>query len=315
MTRRAASLGLIAVALVLSGCGLGAGRKITGSKAVEVHVTRDYGRGAIDSATVRSFPAGETVMKLLQREFEVTTRFGGGFVQSIEGLPGGSDDGRKVDWFYYVNGIEAAKGAAETKVTAGDRIWWDRHDWGVAMDVPAVVGSFPEPFIHGTDSKRAPLVLQCGGEERTCDEVAERLDKAGVVGVSRSAGTGTGQGAKLQRVLVGPWSSIRTDPAARLLETGPQKSGVFARPVDGGAGLQLLDARGEVRDTLGAGGGLVAATRFGAQQPTWVVTGVDDAGVAAAAAAFSESTLEDEFAIAVDDGKAVGLPYAPDLQR
>ena len=40
--------------------------------------------------------------------------------------------------------------------------------------------------------------------------------------------------------------------------------------------------------TLGSGGGLLAATRIEAQQPTWLVTGVDAAGVAASAAALSE---------------------------
>ena len=68
-------------------------------------------------------------MRLLQRDFEVETRYGGGFVQEIDGVGGGRAGGRRVDWFYYVNGIEAATGAAERRVSAGDRIWWDHHDW------------------------------------------------------------------------------------------------------------------------------------------------------------------------------------------
>ena len=46
------------------------------------------------------------------------------------------------------------------------------------------------------------------------------------------------------------------------------------------------------------------------QQPTWVVTGTDDAGVAAAARAFAagESALGDKFALAIADDQAVPLP-------
>lgn len=307
MTRRGCSLLLAVVAVALGGCGLGAGRQIEGPKTVDVQVTQDFGAKRVDSASVKSFRKGETVMQLLQSEFEVETAYGGGFVQSIEGLPGGGDQG-DVDWFYFVNGIEASTGAAERKVTAGDRIWWDRRDWSGAQRIPAVVGSFPEPFIHGTATKRAPLTLQCNAEERDCGLVEQRLKDAGVVGTARTTGVGTGTGRTLVRVLIGPWSAIRDDPAARLLEGGPQKSGVFAKPAADGKSIELLDSRGEVRQTLGSGGGIIAATRYDDQQPTWVVTGVDEAGVAAAANAFDRDDLRDRFAVAVADGEPFGLP-------
>jgi hypothetical protein len=60
--------------------------------------------------------------------------------------------------------------------------------------------------------------------------------------------------------------------------------------------------------TLGPGGGLLAATRIEAQQPTWIVTGVDGPGVAAAAAALTEDELQDRFAIGIEQGRTVPLP-------
>ena len=86
------------------------------------------------------------------------------------------------------------------------------------------------------------------------------------------------------RVLVGPWNTINADPVARLLAGGPQRSGVFANfaGVEPSVGLTLLDARGRVAETLGRGAGLVAALRPDDGPPTWVVTGTDAAGVAAA---------------------------------
>ena len=46
-------------------------------------------------------------------------------------------------------------GAGEATSTPGDRIWWDYRDWSEAYRVPAVVGSLPEPFLHGYDGERA----------------------------------------------------------------------------------------------------------------------------------------------------------------
>ena len=70
----------------------------------------------------------------------------------------------------------------------------------------------------------------------------------------------------------------------------------------------LLDVHGRIVRTLSSGGGLLAATRIEAQQPTWIVTGVDAAGVSASAAALTEQELTDHFSIAVEEGRTVPLP-------
>ena len=63
--------------------------------------------------------------------------------------------------------------------------------------------------------------------------------------------------------------------------------------------------------TLGAGGGLVAATRLGGEAPTWIVTGTDRVGLAAAAAVLEEKALSRHFAVAVEDGRPTALPLLP----
>jgi len=296
------------VLLVLAGCGPGSDRSVDGPTDVNVLITRDFGAGELRDSDTTDIPAGETVMRLLQRgDYGVETRYGGGFVQTLDGLSAGRDDeNRPVDWFYYVNGIEADEGAASRTVTAGDRIWWDRHDWGTAQRVPAVVGSWPEPFLLGPGGKRLPLTIVCAGEERSCDEVQTRLAGEGIEDTASSS-IGTNTGAKVLRILVGPWDSIRADPAAQQLEEGPSVSGVFARP-SASDGFELLDEKGEVAATHTDSVGLVAATRFGEQQPTWVVTGTDDTGVAAAAAALRTDVLAGSFAVAVVEGRGEPLP-------
>jgi hypothetical protein len=301
--------GLLLLALVpaLAGCGLGAGDAPSGP-GTQLTVSRDFGVDEMGSSKQTKVPAGETVMRLLQRKFEVQTRYGGGFVQKIDGIGGGRRSGRPVDWFFYVNGIEADRGAAAWRLAPGDRVWWDHHDWGAAMRIPAVVGSFPAPFVSAAKGKRVPVRIDCGASaRRTCGEVQKRLEAAGArVGGMSIIGSQADKG--VLRLVVGRWSEVRRDPAARRVEGGPQVSGVYALPSARGDRFELLDPRGRGVRALGAGSGLVAATSFLDQQPTWVVAGTDDAGVAAAAAALDENRLREHFAVAIESGREIPLP-------
>ena len=144
----AAALALSAAAV--AGCGLGPGKD---EGEVELTVTRDYGSTFMlqNSDSIRE---SDTVLRVLDRNSDITTRYGGGFIQSIDGLAGGQSGGRRSDWFFYVNGVESPIGSAEYDPSGGDRIWWDYRDWTAAMRVPTVVGSWPEPFLHGFQGHR-----------------------------------------------------------------------------------------------------------------------------------------------------------------
>ena len=72
-------------------------------------------------------PAGISAMEALRRKADVETRYGGRFVQSIDGLEGSSSS--QQDWFYFVNGYEADLSAADYELHDGDVLWWDRRSW------------------------------------------------------------------------------------------------------------------------------------------------------------------------------------------
>lgn len=298
----AAAIALGVIAALLCGCGLGAGPAPGG---VRLTVTREFGSRQVKPRDGLHVRGQETIMSLLMRNFTVGTRYGGGFVESIDGHSGGSAGGEPIDWFYYVNGVEAAQGAAQTTVHRGDVIWWDLHDWSQAQEVPAVVGSFPEPFLHGVEGKRLPVRLECAQiQGAACRAVEKRLSAIGVPAAIAPLGP-AGEVPDTLRVLVGPWSAVRRAPAAQQLEQGPGVSGVYARPQAAGASLQLLDQRGRAARTLGAGAGLIAATRYSGEQPVWVVSGTDGSGVQRAAKAFDRSALADRFAVALEPAGAV----------
>jgi Domain of unknown function (DUF4430) len=295
----------VAVAVALAGCGLGAGK---GTSNVALTVSRDFGTVLVGSASETHLPGSQTVMRLLERTFHVTTRYGGGFVQSINGLSGTAS---RRDWFYYVNGLQASLGAAGTSVHRGDRIWWDLHDWSATDSVPAVVGSFPEPFVHGTGGRRLPTTLACASDAgAACKVVASEFQSIGVA--APTALIGTGAGPDSLAVVVGTWRDIHGELAATLIEHGPGSSGVYARFTGpSGSSLKLLNPAGLVVRTLGAGAGLIAATGQSATGTVWLITGTDVAGVSAAAAAFTPSRLRDHFALAVQGKTDLPVPLEP----
>jgi hypothetical protein len=229
-----------ALPVAVAGCGLGAGK---GTSGVTLTVTRDFGAVSVGSVADRRTPGSQTVMRMLERSFRVSTRYGGGFVQSINGLAGTS---ARRDWFYYVNGIEASLGAAGTSVNRGDRIWWDLHDWSATDSIPAVVGSFPEPFVHGTGGRRLPTTLACAADAgAACKRVASEFQAIGVP--APTALIGTGSGSDSLAVVVGTWRDIKGELAATLVEHGPAASGIYARFTGPSrSSLQLLNPKGQV---------------------------------------------------------------------
>jgi Domain of unknown function (DUF4430) len=324
----------VAIALVLvgalaaAGCGLGPGASLP---AVRLTVTRDFGSRPLLSRSVGDVTEADTAMRVLERGADIATRYGGGFVQSIDGVESGHRGGHPFDWFFYVNGVESTVGAAAYALHGGESVWWDYRDWSAAESVPAVVGSWPEPFADGYEGRRRPVEVECLGAAAAaaCAEVRNRLRSAvgypHMTGINHS-GTGSGRGGTGGiQVLVGPWAQVRKDPAAAQIEAGPQASGVFAKFAppqrsavgyphmtginhSGSFALWGLGEDGRAARAFGPGAGLVAATRRGEDPPTWVVTGATAAGARAAAGLLDAADLRDHYAVAVEAGKEAPLP-------
>ncbi len=190
----------------------------------------------------------------------------------------------------------------------GDHVWWDLHDWSQTEEVPAVVGSFPEPFLNGTGGQRLPVREECAeAESAPCRTVLARLRALGVPAALSTVVPG--EEPDTLRVLVGRWPALAVDPAAEGIERGPPQavSTLVCRPR--GRRLRCWTPTGATTRTLTAGAGLIAATRYAESAPVWVVTGTDAAGVALAAQDFDQATLHNRFAVALTgSGAALALP-------
>lgn len=306
MSGRTRWLAAAGAAAALGGCGVGPGD--APDRPVSLTVTRDFGTRTVLQKAAAEVSGADTIMRVTQRNAKVTTRFGGEFVHAIAGIAGGQTAGRPVDWFMYVNGILTDKGAGALRVSGGDRIWWDHHEWGLTPYTWAVVGAFPEPFLRGDGGGKGPVKLQCElPRSAPCDSVARELDEHGVA--TRRSGLRRAGRDGAPRILVGTWRALRDGtPEARSIEQGPKSSGVFARFADDGARLDVLDGRGAVAQRLTADAGLIAATRRPGRPPVWFVTGTDARAVATASRAFDERTLRNRFALATAGGARRSVP-------
>ncbi|MET0305509.1 MAG: DUF4430 domain-containing protein [Solirubrobacterales bacterium] len=291
---------LLGAAVATAGCGVGPGGEVG---EVSLTVTRDYGAEPVLPAVTDDASESDTVMRVLDRGAEIETRYGGGFVSSIEGLAEAEEEGRRYDWFFYVNGVESPVGAADFALDGGEAIWWDYRAWSAASRVPAVVGAWPQPLTGGYEGKPHSVTLECRGAPVACATVRRRLGDAGIAPVQGSPDDAI-------RVLVGPWAQLRDDPAARQLEQGPQTSGVFADVAATAAGYRLrgLDESGEPARGFGPDAGLVAATRRYEAPPVWIVSGATPAGALAAAQLLGAAQLRDHYAVATEDGEETPLP-------
>jgi Domain of unknown function (DUF4430) len=299
-------LAALIAAVLLAGCGLGEGEAQDGG--AQLRVTRDFGHEELGSMRLDTLREDQTVMRMLRSEFDVDTRFGGRFVQAIDGLEGAGPAATR-DWFFFVNGIESDTGAAEYELSPGDRVQWDHRSWGAAMRVPAIVGAFPEPFLHGVEGERRPVRVECGEvESDPCRDAKQALDDVGVATSSSSLGApGT---EAVTRLVVAQWPAARIVRGGSTLEEGPEASGVFARFAENGRSLELLDQEGKVARTVGPGDGtaLVAALRPRADELLWLVTSLDAEGLAGGVAALQENLLRDSFAVAVTGDRVEKLP-------
>ena len=187
-----------------------------------------------------------------------------------------------MDWFFFVNGVEADKGAAEWRGLArrphpvGPPRLERRH--ARARDRGRLPRAVPERAWRASGAR-------CGWSARSrrrapCEAARDRLEAAGVSDlglVARRARHGGGHAAG-GGALAGARGSCAAPPRSR---TGPEESGVFARFARDGSRLELLDEHGEHGPrACSAATAWASCSRSQprADELVWLVTALDDAG-------------------------------------
>jgi hypothetical protein len=283
------------------------------AQAVQLVITRDFGRETLVSKSV--FPGEkQTVFDLLQENSQVTTAYGGGFIDSINGLKSSSGGlrGGISDWFYYVNGVFAHLGANDYQPLPGDVIWWDYHQWSNMNVYPAVIGCYPRPFAGGYMGSQKPVVIMSTGEsEEMALGLKKSLESRGAVSVSvRDLDEGLLQKRPGPVIVVGQWDELNSLKWLSDFNNARGRNGTSVYFSDNK--VHLLDYSGRTVRTIDGSAGVITATGAGTgdSSPLWLIAGTDGDGVRQAVDILLQQPdkISGFYGAAVCGGEVIRLP-------
>jgi hypothetical protein len=251
-------------------------------------------------------------MDVLKEVADVETSYGGGFVDSIEGLSSSSGPGGGSDWFYHANGILPNVGAAEYEVTGGDRIWWDYHPWNENNFTPAVIGSYPGPFTRDFSGRGASArILYSGYLESLARQVGGYLEENGSEVSYSEDISGFEPGDNGPSMVVITFEQAGETPWVRDLLGGNGGKGIFLSLEEGR--ITPLGADGEpspVEEDIAAAV-VASGSHIGDTSPVWLVLcdGEQGARLAGNILISRPEKLRETAGVAVGvSGKAYRLP-------
>lgn len=285
---------------------------------VNLVVTRDYGKKKMYAKNV-GLVKDEVGMEVLFRNLDIQTAYGGGFVNSINGLESNytfhtGKDRKKLDWFYWVNGILAPIGIGEYRPQAGDVIWWDYHDWSVSMFAPAVIGSYPQPFRNGFMGKNpGTVIMYTPNYKQSAENLKASLLSKGVKQVDVSEyDSSVLNKPKKYYMLIGPWNEL--SEGSKVINDINKKNkliGTYVKFEDGR--VHGLDFKGNTISSYDTGGAIYAyAAGMGSTKPIWMVTGTNDEGVNMAVDTLinNPNALDKHFSAVITKNKIENVPYS-----
>jgi hypothetical protein len=307
-----AALALVCT-LILSACSVvrtaevkpAAGGTPPAAGQVRLVISRDFGARVLKDLLVPAVK-GMTVMQVLAEHASVDTKYGGGFVQGIDGLASSfaGSSATAVDWFYWVDGVMGSIGATDYVVRGGQTVWWDYHRWANAMFIPAALAAFPAPFKNGGGLTLTVESAADGAQMQATTQSWARRENVPVHAAPRSYPSGANLGPRL---IVGTPARVAAGLAGSFLSRGTA-AGVFATVdhgrlyalrADGSRGPQLLAAALAVPDP---------------SQPSrlWLVLIADDAAALSRLLDnLTPKTADAHVALGLTSTGVVPLPFAP----
>ncbi len=254
---------------------------------VTLVVTTDFGRETLFDEKVE-IKKDYTVMDILEDNLEIETKYNGSFISSINGIENdnGVKSGQRKDWFYYINGICSDQGAMAYNLNKGDTIWWDYHKWGSKNTMnTSVIGSFPEPFVHGYGMDKYPTIIMTTKKNTDlANELKESLEQVGVQSVETNALDETLlTNKKGPTIIIGQWNEVQEIDYINTLNKAYKKTGLNMHFTENE--IELLKNDGTIAMKQTENTGIIASIGegLGDSKPLWLVVGIDEKGVEDAA--------------------------------
>ncbi|MFC2045584.1 DUF4430 domain-containing protein [Chloroflexota bacterium] len=289
---------------------------VDNTEQATVVVTRDFGSLLLVEENL-AMESNMTALDALQQVTEVETKYGGGFIDSINDISSSNEgsNGEKKDWFFYINGLSVKTGAKEYTLHDGDVEYWDFRDWSFRQFIPALIGGFPEPFLHGYGGIIYPtVVVYQDGWEETAGQVADSLSQLGVSDISTSSVTELPAERKESANLI----LLGTSNHQLIAEINQawDRLGFYAHFHDNY--LKAYNSAGDLIAENGAGSGVIQATQSPwnpkgigvCENVVWIISGTDTDGVAAAVDTLVNhySDFKYAYSVLLDNGELIKVP-------
>lgn len=281
---------------------------------VTLLVTKDYGREILFNKKVE-IKSEWTVIDLLENNLEIETKWDGSFVASINGFESenGGLSGKRLDWFYYVNGICADVGAGGYTIKPGEVIWWDYHTWeSMGATTSAVIGSYPEPFLHGYGGKVGSTnILSSPENQSLAAQVQKSLEEKGVKVVNMiELSENIIANREVPTIVLGEWNELKKINWLDDFNRAYRKTGACMHFTENG--IELLKNNNEIGQSIEKSAGVVIATGevLGDSSPLWLVIGTDTAGLQQAVNILTKNPEKFTrcYNAAIISGEVIGLP-------
>lgn len=315
MKKRACCLLLLMLLLCLTACATKNGADLAEKQAgVEYLVTQNYGEKVVLEKNI-SYREDASIMDgLIESGAEIKTSYGGSFVSGINGLDtdNGSPISDRHDWFYYVNGIFSDCGALDYFPEAGEIVWWDYHPWRSSQGTTAVIGCFPEPFLHGFRGNVGTTTILVGLEEPVGIEgLKQKLQSYGIDDVSvEKLNADLLEDSSGPIIVVGEWRELEKYKWIKGLNDAYQKNGTFLHFT--GKGLELLNYQGGIAQEITGSAGVIMAIGEGNgdDSPVWLIAGTEKSGTEAALNVLinQPEKIKAAYSIVVFSDKIIKLP-------
>lgn len=279
---------------------------------VNVIVSRDFGSEELATKSI-GLSADLSVIEVMEENFHIETAYGGGFINAINGLKSGftgAKEKKKIDWFYYVNGIMAQVGASEYYLKPKDLVIWDYHDWSNNIYGSSIIGAYPMNFINGhVGNILKTEILYAKDYKEESREVLEFLKGKGLQNIELKKLDEEGlDNGEINSIVIGAWDEISKFSYIKDIYNNGKKSGLFFK-FD--KNIKGLNQKGQVSKEYEKGAVITSIVKeYGLTGTMWLITGNDKNSIKRAVKLLYEAPekIKGAFSVIVTDDDVVKIP-------
>ncbi|GAB6273288.1 MAG: hypothetical protein STSR0004_01510 [Peptococcaceae bacterium] len=284
--------------------------KLPSKEKMTVHITgtKNFGEEVVFDRKIE-VRVGATAGEALEQAVKI--EMAGSYIETIEGIKGNQTE----YWFYYLNGVMANVFAHSYKLYPGDIQHWDFHDWtSYVMGPSAMIGSFPEPCLHGYKGRVVPTtVVYAQGFNEEAQRLKNKLLNHGVqsVQVKEMLALTVNEKEGHNLFLIGSAGSPLIKELNRVFQ---EREVIYFAPNE----IIVRNYKGKTEITYGPGYGILQAAQnpwnpkgnLACEGLVTVVSGLDEPGVRRAANVLINhpEKLKHTFAAVVGKEKVIKAP-------